>query len=115
MPHLTKEKPIEGGTTEIECRLRGTNGEPINSKAINNITWTLIDENREIVNGNEEICENIDNPVKIILSGDDLPAGKLTLIVNVDYNSTLESGLSLTDSITFYVQDIIEESEYASI
>lgn len=107
MPLLTKERPIEGSTAEVECHFKNTNGTLINSDAITSISWTLTDSSRNVVNGKEDIIvDQIENPLTIVLTGDDLPADKLTFTVFVIYDSLIGTGLNLVDSVSFYVQDI---------
>lgn len=106
MPRLLKKSPVEGSTAEIECVFKDTGNNMVNTNNINSIKWTLKDNYLNTINERENVEENIENPLNVVLTGDDLPSGQLTFTIFVSYNSNLGNNLQLKDSITFFVEDL---------
>lgn len=107
MPALLKTRPIEGSTATVTCVFKDVDNSLISVSAINSIYWNLKDENGNIVNNRTSVeVTSKTNPLLIVLTGDDLPSGKLTFTIDVVYGSNLQNNLSLKDSITFYVDNL---------
>jgi hypothetical protein len=106
MSSTIKTRPVEGSTATLECTFKDTNNNIIESRYISSITWSLYDSENNIVNERENISEDINNLLIIVLTGSDLPYGKLYFYVHVVYDSTVGSNLNLRDEISFYVENL---------
>lgn len=74
------------------------------------ITWTLCDQNKTVINNKENITLPNDNIIYIILSGEDLcldgyPARRLVIIEGT-YNNLNLSNIPFYEEIEFIVEDV---------
>ena len=105
MPVTLRLEAAEGSTYKITASLSDSSGAPV---VPDSFMWTLRNRHRKIVNGRENVVSVPDTSIDIILSGADLPSGRLTLIVDAVYSSTDGAGLPLRDSVSFLVKDIMD-------
>jgi len=95
----------------IEATFTDVDGSTIPVDNIKSITWTLKDVlTGNIVNNREDVSVDIDNPVYIFLSDDDLAivdrtnkTEKKELIVTVIYDSEYKTNAKLNESCLFKV------------
>jgi len=111
MPTLIKDKPVEGSSCAIETTFKDINKQVIEYHQIDSIKWTLKDSNGNVINNRENIDHTKENPATFVLTGDDLPAKRLTFTVRVIYDSTYGNNLHLNDSVTFYVENLTDNDE----
>lgn len=103
----------EGSTLAVTVTLKDEDGDAINAAAVTALTWTLTTLDGTVINSREDVAVgSITNPVTVVLSGDDLPfSGSgasvwLELTVEGTYNSDLGTGLPVTGSCQFQVDDL---------
>ncbi len=107
MPMFIKNRPVEGGTIIIECKFVDENKNVLSASKIKTVHWWLTNTKNEIINGKDNVnIETINNPLNIVLTGNDLPVDKLTFTIKATYNSIYGTDLNLVDSISFYVQSL---------
>lgn len=77
-----------------------------NAVTPNSATWTLLDMQGYVVNDREDVAlVAVAGTAKVVLSGDDLGAGRYALSICGEYDSTNGSGLPLREQILFDVAD----------
>lgn len=111
MPIMVKDRPVEGGSCVIEATFKDMNKQIVESTQLDSIQWTLKDSDGNVINNRENVSHSKENPANFILTGNDLPAKRLTFTVRVIYDSTYGNNLNLNDSVTFYVQNLTDNDE----
>ena len=97
MATLLTARAIEGSTYVVTIPFTDEDGDAVTPTAI---TWTLTDEDGQVVNSRHEEVVTPASSIDIVLSGNDLPADghlvwMLYLLVEALYDSTLGSDLPL--------------------
>ena len=112
MENILEERAKEKGTYPIKLSFFD-DSDPRQPVTPNTMTWTLTNENGVVVNSKQDIPISVlTTVVTVVLSGDDLQiltgdAEELRILtVEGDYDSSLGSGLALTDQVGFYIENL---------
>lgn len=96
---------VEGSTFVITVSLTDEAGNAVVPKTG---TWSLIDLKGNIINSRENVAISpLAASYDVVLSGDDLPAKTLRLLIQATYDSDKGADLNLRDEIAFNVTDLV--------
>jgi hypothetical protein len=108
MPTTLTTKAVEKSTYIISCAFKDAAGDAV---VPDSITWTLTDENGNVVNDREDVAPTPAESIDIVLSGDDLAVLANTSdlrIVTIEwvYDSTEGNNLPGKDEARFRIVDL---------
>lgn len=102
--------PVENGTLVVTAKFRNHKGESMTPNS--GLTWSLYRRDGTVVNNRDQESISPASEVSIVLSGADLPSGRLILLVdgtyNAEINGTPHQDLPVRDECEFQVQPTLK-------
>ena len=102
MPSKIDINQLEAGTVVVKCTFYDEEG---NLVTPNSLSYTLKDIEGNVVNSKSDVSITSDTSVNIVLSGDDLPYGRLYVVISGTYDSTYGTGLNLHDYTQLHLME----------
>jgi hypothetical protein len=109
MPTEIQFKPVDQSTIIAVCTFKDEDDDLLTPNA-DTVTWSLYNEQGQIVNEREDEAIASDNPVNIVISGNDIKysdGARRILVVKARYNSTLGDNLPLVDMASFSIKNLL--------
>lgn len=96
---------LAGGTVVLSASFEDEDGDSV---VPNSLKYSVLDESKEVVNSQQDISISPASSIEVVLSGDNLPAGKLYWVIDGEYDSSVGSNLPLRGYATFIVDKFPE-------
>jgi hypothetical protein len=107
MPSALTAHAIDRSTYVVTAAFTDETGAAVTPSAV---TWSLFNETGGVVNSRSAVSATPAASVAIVLSGADLAAAdgsRRVLLIEATYDSTNGTGLTLRDSVTIVVDDLV--------
>jgi len=109
MKTILNENATENSVYGIEIDFQDMTGTPVSP---NSLTWTLTDETGHVVNNRYQESAPLNSSIIVILNNNDLAVYPTTglkrfLLVEVEYDSTYGTGLTLKAECEFRIEPLV--------
>jgi len=110
MPIQLSERAVDGGTFAVTVAFDDEDNSPVTP---NTVKWTLLNREGGVVNERDAVDATPGETVTVLLTADDLryADGDIRhLVFDWTYDSSLGSGLTGREQVTFVIEDIREKA-----